>query len=110
VGCRLGDDTDDAYEVTYYFLEGAEEGSLRFFMKVDHEGRMRPEIFVLEGLAWRPATGLKPTVRGVEWDPRATPVSSTEAWRLLESSGLTTQEVMQIFASRAGRRSRPRPP
>jgi hypothetical protein len=78
------------------------------FKKVGHEGRSRPEIFVLQGKAWRPATGLWSKVRGGEWNPSARPISSSDAWKLMEEEGWTSQELILVFGGGEGRRRKPR--
>jgi hypothetical protein len=98
----------DSYDEAYFFLPEAEGRRFRLFKKVGHEGRYRPEIFILQGKAWRPATGLGPRLRGGEWDPSARPISPSEAWRIMEEEGWTTQELIRVFGGGEGRREKRR--
>jgi hypothetical protein len=94
-----------SYRVTY-FLSGHGRKTV-MFKKVDYPGRRRPEIFVLVGTQWQPASGLAPAAAGLpEWDPLAVPVESSRLLAFLEASGLDRQDVERIMASKDGQRLR----
>jgi hypothetical protein len=105
----LSGESAGSYDEAYFFLPAVEGRRFKLFKKVGHEGRYRPEIFILQGKAWRPATGLWPKVRGGEWDPSARPISSSDAWNLMVEEGWTTQELIRVFGGQEGKRQEPRP-
>jgi hypothetical protein len=100
-------DPDPLYQIDYFL--GQKAASLHLFKKVDYPGRMRPEVFVLDGERWVRASGLSPGLAGTpEWDPSARRITREEAQHLMQSTGLSSAEVEALLTSQEGQRKWPR--
>ena len=101
-------DPDPLYQIDYFL--GQKAASIRLFKKVDYPGRMRAEVFVLDGERWVRASGVTPRLAGTpEWDASARPITREEAQHLMHSTGLTPAQVEALLASQEGQRKWPRP-
>ena len=98
---------DPLYQIDYFL--GQRAASIRLFKKVDYPGRMRAEVFVLDGERWIRASGLAPGLAGTpEWDPSARPITREEAQHLMQSTGLSPTQIEALLASQEGQRKWPR--